>query len=150
MSRTLWLRLLGYLALLLVGGAAAFLFGLRLLGNPHLGLVALGVWLVALVFLASWRELRPWAQARGVARPETFALAVAGLSALLWGIYVLTVSLPLAFLTDITGTPGGRRVLGVITFVPLLVWLGVGFWLSWLLLGPRTPRRPAPRVQWRE
>ncbi len=48
-----------------------------------------------------------------------------------------------------TATTAGRRVLGVITFVPAFLAFGVGFWLSWRLLGPRRAGNMQPHIRWK-
>ena len=141
--------LLGYTALLLLGGTAAFLLGLRALGDAHVGLALVGLWSIVLLFIASWRDLRPWAARQGVTRAGGFALATAGLTTLLWAVYVAGVTLPIAFLTDITATTAGRRVLGVITFVPAFLAFGVGIWVSWRQLGPRRAGNMQPHIRWK-
>ena len=141
MRHDLWARLLGYAAFLALGGLAAYLLGFRLARDPHVALAVLGVWLLGLVALVSWGEVRPWAGRRGAPRPSALALTAAGVAALLWVAYVGAVSLPLAFLTDITATPQGRRLLGVVTFLPLVLCYAAGLWLAWRLLGAPVPTR---------
>ncbi len=118
-SAPVFRRVLGYIAFFLAGLPVAYILGFRLAGDPHVALGVLGVWLIALQAVVSWGEVRPRAERRGMARPRVVALQVAGLAAAFWVAWVVAVTLPVAFLTDLTAATSGRRVLFLLTFIPL-------------------------------
>jgi hypothetical protein len=95
---------------------------------PHIALAWGGIGLLIGVGLLSLGELRAWAVRRGVIRPLRFAILVWLTASAVWIAYVLAVSLPLAFFTDIPGAKRGQDTLALITFLPLpliyaLAWL---------------------------
>tara|TARA_Y100000588_G_C14267986_1_gene930885 strand:+ start:2045 stop:2392 length:348 start_codon:yes stop_codon:yes gene_type:complete len=105
------------------------LFGflvLTILG-PHPALVALGLSLIGFFLLVAVGEITPWAQIRGIKNPTKFSTTIGVYASVAWVLYVIVVSLPIGFFTDLPTSRIGRSIYFWITIIPLPV-LYLGIW----------------------
>ncbi|MQG21325.1 MAG: hypothetical protein FI725_04910 [SAR202 cluster bacterium] len=113
----------------LIWPAASMLFGflvLTILG-PHPALVALGLSLIGFFLLVAVGEITPWAQIRGIKNPTKFSTTIGVYASVAWVLYVIVVSLPIGFFTDLPTSRIGRSIYFWITIIPLPV-LYLGIW----------------------
>lgn len=95
--------------------------------GPHVALFVFGVSLIGFVLLISISELAPWAERRGIVRPVAFSLTIGISASVAWVVYILAVSLPIGFLTELPSTSTGRSAFFWLTVLPLPT-MYVGFW----------------------
>ena len=109
--------------------------------QPHWGLFAGSIFLLAGVGLLSVGELQPWAYNRGVQGSLQFAVSIWAIASTLWVAYVALVILPIAFLTNIPTTSNGRGLLALLTFMPLPLLYAVVWRMRYSRIAKAVARR---------
>jgi general stress protein CsbA len=112
----------------LVWPAVSMLLGFLVLTifGPHPALFVLGTSLIGFFFLIAIGEIAPWAQNRGIENPTKFSASIGGYASVAWILYVLVVSLPIGFFTDLPTSRIGRSIYFWLTLLPLpLLYLAV-------------------------
>ena len=105
----------------LVWPAASMLLGFLTLTifGPHPALFTLGISLIGFFLLIAIGEITPWAQSRGITNPTKFSASIGAYASFAWILYVIGVSLPIGFFTDLPTSRVGRSMYFWLTILPL-------------------------------